>query len=310
MTLTLSSLSKNPTHRTHLGAACLCALILGMCYSPIAQFLSFTAKSVESSDLWLIPLISIFLLFSGSISYFAPELLRRSWWALLITAVGVLIANKSHAGIEGIPTVPVLGLLLALIGCFFTCYGARVAWRARFPLLFSLLAIPIPGTMLDTIVSWLQHGSAAVVQALLWLLRVDFVRDGVKFQFPSFAIEIASECSGIRSSFALLVLTLLMAETTLNTRWRRFLLIVAVFPLVLIKNGIRIVTLTMLAMKVDPAFLSGSLHHHGGFVFFGIALGLEALLWGALARSERALSNPVLHPSTKVRDFVAVSPKS
>jgi exosortase/archaeosortase family protein len=44
--------------------------------------------------------------------------------------------------------------------------------------------------------------------------------------------------------------------------------------MMLIKNGIRIASLTLLANYVNPAFLTGNLHHHGGVVFFLIGLAL------------------------------------
>jgi exosortase/archaeosortase family protein len=51
-------------------------------------------------------------------------------------------------------------------------------------------------------------------------------------------------------------------------------------PVLIIKNGVRIATLTLLAVRVDPSFLTGRLHHQGGFVFFGFAmLILLPLLW-------------------------------
>jgi exosortase/archaeosortase family protein len=54
----------------------------------------------------------------------------------------------------------------------------------------------------------------------------------------------------------------------------------------IVKNGIRIVTLSLLAIYVDPGFLYGRLHRSGGFVFFLMgALLLLPLLW-ALRRGE------------------------
>jgi exosortase/archaeosortase family protein len=54
----------------------------------------------------------------------------------------------------------------------------------------------------------------------------------------------------------------------------------------MIKNGIRIATLTLLAVYVDPSFLTGKLHHDGGVVFFllGLLFLLPVLL--LLQRSE------------------------
>jgi exosortase/archaeosortase family protein len=48
----------------------------------------------------------------------------------------------------------------------------------------------------------------------------------------------------------------------------------------ILKNGIRIVTLSLLAVYVDPSFLFGKLHHDGGIVFFllGLLLLLPVLL--------------------------------
>ena len=42
--------------------------------------------------------------------------------------------------------------------------------------------------------------------------------------------------------------------------------------MMIVKNGIRIVTLTLLAIYVDPSFLYGRLHREGGIVFFLIGL--------------------------------------
>jgi exosortase/archaeosortase family protein len=58
-------------------------------------------------------------------------------------------------------------------------------------------------------------------------------------------------------------------------------------PLSVLKNGIRIATLTLLSIHVDPSFLTGNLHHQGGFVFFLLALLilLPVFLW--LERSDK-----------------------
>ena len=67
-----------------------------------------------------------------------------------------------------------------------------------------------------------------------------------------------------------------------------WLLVLLSFPLSLIKNGIRIATLTLLSIYVDPSFLTGNLHRQGGFVFFFLALLilLPVFLW--LERSDKA----------------------
>ena len=64
------------------------------------------------------------------------------------------------------------------------------------------------------------------------------------------------------------------------------ILILVAVPLLIVKNGIRIVTLALLSIYVDPSFLTGSLHHQGGIVFFLVALGFLAFALRSLQHLE------------------------
>ena len=70
----------------------------------------------------------------------------------------------------------------------------------------------------------------------------------------------------------------------MESSWARALLLLAALPVLVIKNGIRISTLTILAVRVDPEFLFGRLHREGGFIFFAIGL---LILWPVLRALQR-----------------------
>ena len=57
--------------------------------------------------------------------------------------------------------------------------------------------------------------------------------------------------------------------------------------IMVVKNGIRIATLTILAQYVDPGFLYGRLHREGGVVFFLLGLVLLLPILWLLQRSEK-----------------------
>ena len=63
-------------------------------------------------------------------------------------------------------------------------------------------------------------------------------------------------------------------------------MIAVIVPVTILKNGIRIVTLSMLAMHVDPGFLNGQLHHEGGIAFFVLGLVILAPVLAVLRKSE------------------------
>jgi exosortase len=107
---------------------------------------------------------------------------------------------------------------------------------------------------------------------IFYLTRTPVFRQGLIFNVPGVTIEIAKECSGIRSTIGLMITCLLAGYLLLRTSVARVALLLATLPVLAIKNGIRIATLTILSIRVDPSFLYGRLHKDGGFVFFAIGL--------------------------------------
>ena len=75
-----------------------------------------------------------------------------------------------------------------------------------------------------------------------------------------------------------------------------WLLLLFVIPLSIAKNAIRIVTLTLLAIHVDPGYLDGQLHHDGGIVFFGLSLLIMLPFMLLLRRLERRQTPPTARP--------------
>ena len=170
----------------------------------------------------------------------------------------------------------------ACIAAFALCYGPNPCRQSPFPLALLLAAAPLPQSWLDRSTWFLQQGSALATGWLFSLANVPFVRRDMIFALPKLDIEIARECSGIRSSLVLLVCGLVLGYLFLKSPWARTVIGVAVIPITIAKNGFRIFTLSLLGMYVDPSFLSGRLHRNGGALFFVVAfialLGLIRLL--------------------------------
>ncbi len=143
-----------------------------------------------------------------------------------------------------------------------------------------------------------QCGSTSVAYFLFRALGVPVLRQGFLLTVPGVTIEVAKECSGIRSSMALFITCVVAAHVFLRTPWKKLLFVLLAFPLALLKNGVRIVTLTLLSIYVDPSFLTGRLHQQGGFIFFLLALAILAPVLKLLEKSEH-------HPSPPIPVFTA-----
>jgi exosortase len=239
-----------------------------------------------------IPFITLYFLVQerrrifSTVEYSLPAGLAVVASGIIVYALVHLQGAMYEAGDLLPPTIA--SAWISLLGGFLWFFGLRAFRAALFPLLFLVFVVPLPVSWEDPIVGFLQQGSATFTNLIFQALGVTFVREGLVFHFSRISVEIAPQCSGIRSSLSLLITGTLAAHIFLRTWWGRGLLLLAVVPLAMVKNAIRITTLTLLAEYVDEGFITKSwLHHSGGFVFFGIALVLLAGVLLLIGRAER-----------------------
>jgi exosortase len=89
------------------------------------------------------------------------------------------------------------------------------------------------------------------------------VRHGTVFELPGIVLEVAQECSGIRSSWVLVITSLLASHLFLRSPWRRIVLVAFVIPLGLLRNGFRVFVIGMRCVRVGPHMVS-IIHRRGG----------------------------------------------
>lgn len=269
----------------HLLFMAITALLLAIFWRPLWVLVILSLHRDEYSHVILIPLVSVFLIYWCRTTIFARSASTCSA-GLVPLLVGLALSRVAgHIGTatpqEVVPllSLSILGFVVACAGAFLFTYGWSAFRAALFPIGFLLFFVPVPNVLLTKIVYCLQQGSSEVAAIFLRGFGVPFFRNGFVFELPGISIEVAKECSGIRSSIALLVTTLLAAQFLLRSNWSKLVLVLLVFPVAMLKNGLRIATLSTLAVYVNHDFLFGWLHHSGGFVFFIMGL---TVLWGAL----------------------------
>jgi exosortase len=260
-------------------------------WRPLSSLVQYSLHDDSSSHIVLIPFIVLFLIFTERKKVFADTrssfglgtvLILAGVFFYWITARHALANVVTHSLSEA-----ALSIVVIWVGGFAICYGNRAMRAGAFPLLFLLLMVPMPAAILDGTTSYLQQGSTEIAFILFRMLGVPTLRHGFLLSVPGLTIEVARECSSIRSSIALLITCILAVHYFLRTPWKMLLFVALALPLSIVKNGIRIVTLTLLSIYVNPNFMYGDLHRDGGFVFFLLAL---AMLWPVLVllqRSER-----------------------
>lgn len=297
-TAATSSLTSNTRRHAYFIAFVLISS-LGF-YTTLAGLVRHSLQDSSSSHIILIPFVSFFLLylerraiFSNSAMGFVPGIaLGVAGFLLYWLAARGPIPRDGNWSLA----VQAFALILVWVAGFLFFYGAAALRAGSFALMFLLLMVPVPDAILNWIINALQEGSTEIAYLIFQAVGTPVLRHGFLLSLPGVTIQVAEECSSIRSSMALFITCLLAAHLYLRTGWKKWLLVLLSFPLSLIKNGVRIATLTLLSIYVDPSFLTGSLHHEGGFVFFFLALLmlLPVFLWMERSDDPRRPASPVV----------------
>jgi exosortase len=245
---------------------------------PIQRLIAFAFdfSNSHASQIILVPFISAFLMYWNRGNVFR-ELQSSPIWASLVGTLGLgLYAAARYFTVRLSPSDSLslmIGAMTALwMGAYLLAYGIGSFKTALFPLLLLLFCIPIPSPLLERVIKVLQEGSATMTYALVSLTGTPITKDGVVLTLPDLVLEVAPQCSGIRSGISLIISALVAGHLLLRSPWSKGVLLVAVVPVLIIKNAIRIATLALLAIHLDPAILSSRLHQEGGILFFLIAL--------------------------------------
>jgi exosortase len=229
---------------------------------------------------------------------------RCGWGGLPILVFGLLLywaGNQADVTFIGLASI-----LVVLAGTVWWLLGWEFLKALSFPIGFLIFAIPFPG--LDMLVALpLRYIMSKASVLVLNLIGIPALLNGTGIlSAPDaalhlaagqrFAVDVANPCSGIRSLFALMMVSALFAKFTLNGLWRQWVLFLCAIPLAVIGNLVRIVMLTLGTVAFGSDFAIGKnplsdpswFHLAAGFLVFIVALlgmmGISSLL-GRLNRN-------------------------
>jgi exosortase C (VPDSG-CTERM-specific) len=293
-------------NRRFVGWCIYLVILCGAFALPLREFASYARHSDVHSYVLLIPFVTAYLIYIRW-KQLSRELSSSWGYALLLAAAGTsaLLASLhfTELGQNDHMTLIALSFVSFVIAGTFLFLGSKWARSAMFPLFFLAFTIPLPEAAVDFLENASKEASAEVANWLFLISGTPALRTGTLFQLPGISIIVAKECSGIRSSLVLAITSLLAANMFLRTTWRRALLVIAVIPLGLLRNGFRILVISLLCVHIGPEMMNSVIHRRGGPFFFAASLiPLFVLLWWlrrgeVTAQQQRAPENPKSIPA-------------
>ncbi len=251
---------------------------------PLVRLMTYASGSDLHSHILLVPLVSAYLLYERREALPAPQ--RGSLGgAVLAGAVGlaalaVAFAWRGALSLNDHHALMALAYVSLLAAGGFYFLGSAWMAAAAFPFAFLLFMVPLPDAVVDALEKASMVASAEAAALYFNIAGTPLVRHGTTFELPTITLEVAQECSGIRSSWVLFITSVLASNLFLKSPWRRLVLVAFVIPLGILRNGFRVFVLGMLCVHVGPHMIDTAIHHQGGPLFFALSLvPLGLLLW-------------------------------
>jgi exosortase len=258
---------------------------------PLLRLLQHASEFELHSHAPLVPLISVYVLHLRRASL--PTEYSTSVVGAFTMALGAVGALTRVALTKGLTSNDELSLLIAafvfvIAAGGFLLLGSKWMKAAALPIAFLGFMIPLPDGASRWIEEQLVKASAEATVVLFNLIDLPFVREGTRFNLPRIALEIARECSGIRSTWVLVMTSVVAAQMFLTGFWRRWALVAFVVPLGIVRNGIRVTVIGWVCVHIGPHMIDSPIHHRGGPIFFVLSLIPFCVLLTWLRRRESA----------------------
>lgn len=214
----------------------------------------------------LVPLVIL-----GLIAYRFGDLKKAiqpgSAWGLIFVVIGCLLFLAAYRTLQ--PRIAVGGLPFIVWGSVLCLWGWQVARILAFPLFFLWISIPLPTFQQAT--THLQLLATAMAHHGSGLFGVETYTKGTMV-LPVHGdwkpLSIAHGCSGIRSLMALLMISAAWAYVAKISLWKKVLLFLSAFPLAIIGNALRVISIFVIAEYGDAEWAAGTWHDWSGLLLF------------------------------------------
>jgi len=211
----------------------------------------------------------------------------NSGWAVVPMVISLLlyvIGIQADVFVAG-----EFAVFLFVLSGFIWLFGWAGFKSVLFPLCFLIFAIPIPAS--ETLIAFpLRLYMSNMAVQMLNLIGIAAIKVGTAVvsapnditglaEGKKFAVDIANPCSGIRSLFALMMVSALYAWFSVKPAWKQILVFLCSIPLAVAGNLARILLLVFGTIMFGSQFAVGTEEHPtwfhllAGYAVFIVALG-------------------------------------
>lgn len=216
---------------------------------------------------FIIPIISLFIIWRMRKELTNTER-KESQKGLIVFITGLIL--QGIAVIYVVRFLSGLSLVITIFGVLLYIYGWEFIKKINFPIMFLLLAIPVP--FVDVVTPPIQTTSAVASSNLANMLGIPVKTEGLLLNTPKGSFEVALECSGLRSILSLLTLSVIYSFMLEGGLLMKFTIVLSSLFLAMIGNILRITSVLAVANIYGKDAAVNYFHDVSSILLFSVSI--------------------------------------
>ena len=221
--------------------------------------------SPEYSHAYLIPFISLFILFQNypkiRRSYFAG-----AWLGVLILIVGLLMLLVGD--FSTLYVIVQYSLLIVLCGLLVSLVGISKFSLFLIPVFLLFFTIPLPNFLYNGLSAYLQLISSKLGVEVIRLFGISVYLEGNVIDLGIYKLQVVEACNGLRYLFPLVALGVIVSYFYRDSWWKKVVIVVSTVPITVLMNSVRIGIIGVLVEYWGIEMAEGFLHDFEGWIVF------------------------------------------
>ena len=251
-------------------------ILLGLGILFIPMYIEMASTIWQSDDQAHAPLmiaISIYFMFQAALAFDYSNIKPVQKIGMVVFLFGLFLFVLTRS--QDILSLAIFSQLFILCGIVLYFGGWPWLKVLAFPIVFLIFSAPLPGALIDAITGVLKQFISSTVEHSLYALGYPIARSGAILYVGQYQLLVADACSGLHSLFSLLAVTCIyLYIQQYKSIPRNFILLALSFPIAIVANMIRVLSLVLITYYLGDEAAQGFMHGMAGMMLFAVALVL------------------------------------
>ena len=221
--------------------------------------------SPEYSHAYLIPLISLFILYQNY-SKIRRSLFTGAWLGVLVVVFGLLMLLAGD--FSTLYVIVQYSLLIVLCGLLVSLVGVSKFSLFLIPVFLLFFTIPLPNFLYNGLSAYLQLVSSKLGVEVIRLFGISVYLEGNVIDLGNYKLQVVEACNGLRYLFPLVALGVITSYFYKDSWWKKVVIVASTVPITVFMNSLRIGIIGVLVEYWGIEMAEGFLHDFEGWIIF------------------------------------------